>query len=249
MSKILGIDVGGTKIALGLVDRRFKLSKTMVVSTSQTNMLSQLIGLIKGYSGFSGIALAVPGPVLSGGLVRRFPNIKNFKPTNIKLFFKRKFKVPVKVVNDAKALALAEASLGAGRKFRTVAGVILGTGIGVGFVNHKKIYFGTNSLAGELGHILLPDGQVFEQYVRNAGKFKNAKQAGKFLRLLLSLIVRSVDPEIVVFGGGWSKLPGMEHELKLQLAKIYHSPLKTVIKISKLKYAGILGAVLAFLNN
>lgn len=246
---ILGIDVGGTKIAAGLVDQKLRVSQVSIIPTSQKDLVRQIIDLIKSYSGFSGIGLAIPGPVLASGLVTHLPNIKNFKPTNFKKLLEKKFSVFTSVVNDAKSFALAEATVGQGKNFKIVAGVILGTGIGVGFIGiNKKIYYGRNSLAGEIGHFLMPDGKFFEQYVKAAGKFKTAKDASKYLRMLLSFIVRSIDPEVIIFGGGWSRLKGMNQALRQALKQVRLPVPKTVIKISKLKHASIIGAALLALQ-
>src|SRR3989338_11705337 len=123
MKKILGIDVGGTKIAAGLVDGNFKLTQIKVLATSQTGLLKQISQIISSYKGFSGIALAMPGRVLGDGMMYSMANIRGVEPTNIKKFFS-KFKVPVSVINDAKAFALAESQIGSGKGYNTVAGVV-----------------------------------------------------------------------------------------------------------------------------
>ena len=245
MKYTLGIDVGGTKIAAGLVDSNHKVSKVIIIPTSQTDLLGQLENLITSYTGFEAIGLGLPGLVKPNGEVVRLPNILKFKHKNLRKYLNNKFKVPVNVVNDAKAFALAEALIGSGKKVKTLAGVILGTGIGVGLVSNKKIYFGRNILAGEIGGVEMPDGRTLEQQVKSSGPFKNAKQAHKYLRSLVSFIVQSVDPDMIVVGGGWSTLPGMQQEFNQILRTLKKHAIKTKVLISKLKHAGIIGAVLA----
>ncbi|OGE82407.1 MAG: hypothetical protein A3B10_02940 [Candidatus Doudnabacteria bacterium RIFCSPLOWO2_01_FULL_44_21] len=244
MKQILGIDVGGTKIAAGLVDKSFRVSKIKVLRTSQTDLISQLRDLVLSYHNFDAIGIGVPGQVLSSGLVVHLPNIQHLKLVNLKQVFQKKFCVPVNVMNDAKAFALAEAILGSGKKFNIVVGVILGTGIGVGIVMNKKIYFGANSIAGEMGHFVIPNGKTFEQYVKRAGNFKNARYARKYLELLLYFITRSFDPEIIIVGGGWSRLKGMQQLFDELIRNNQRFQIKTLVKISQLKHAGIIGAVL-----
>src|SRR3989338_8448853 len=85
MKYTLGIDVGGTKIAAGLVDKAFKVHQVRVLATSQTNLPAQLIKLIENFRGFSAIGLGVPSPDISAdGMVRVLPNVKGFKKTNLK---------------------------------------------------------------------------------------------------------------------------------------------------------------------
>ena len=67
--------------------------------------------------------------------------------------------LPVALINDARAFGLAELRLGAGRGCRTMAGLVLGTGVGGVVIVDGRVHFGHNGTAGELGHqTLLPDG-------------------------------------------------------------------------------------------
>lgn len=245
MKPFLGIDVGGTKIAAGLVHKNYKISNILIQPTSQTNLLKQLEQIIKIYHGkFSGIGLGMPGRVLSNGTVIRLPNIPRFKKTNLKKLLQNKFHTPVVVLNDADAFILAENTLGVGKKYQIVAGVILGTGIGVGITINKKIYIGANDLAGEVGHFTMPNGIIFEKFFKSSGHIKNANQIKSQITMLLNFIVRSFDPEVIIFGGAISKIPQFEKVTKAMLKTVYHSPLKTKIFISKLPCPGIIGAVI-----
>ncbi|MEO8065878.1 MAG: ROK family protein [Candidatus Doudnabacteria bacterium] len=249
MKYILGIDVGGTKIASGLVDKNYKVSKVSIVPTSQTDLIGQLQRLIAGYQGFIAIGLGLPGPVMPDGTVTRLPNLKAFKKANVGKILEKKFKVPVHVMNDAKAFALSEAVLGAGSNFKVVCGVILGTGIGVGIVINKQIYRGKDGVAGEMEHITLLDGRMIRYYRKMVKSFDQVSQAQKFLRTILSIIVLSFNPDIIILGGGWSKLNGMER-LANQLTKnVGDYETSTPVKISKLKHAGIIGAALPLLKH
>lgn len=244
MKPILGIDVGGTKIATGLVDGRGRVSNVRIVHTSQVNLKEQLLDLINFYQGFSAIGLGMPGPVLPNGTVTRLPNVKGFKKTNLKIFLQKKIRKPVTVANDANCFALAEAIRGQGRKYKIVAGVILGTGVGVGIIFNKKMHIGKNGVAGEYEHFPMIDGKLFWQHKKSDGPFKDALAAKKYLQLLFHYIVLSVDPEIIILGGGWSTLKGMAR-LAPEFAKnAGRYQTSTPIKISKIKHAGIVGAAL-----
>ncbi len=248
MKYVLGIDVGGTKIAAGLVDKYYRVTKAKVLPTSQADLTGQLIRLIGSYENFEAIGLALPGPVSPNGFVGRLPNVKNFKPVNFKKLLSSRFKIPVKIINDAKAFTLAEAILGSGRDYKTVAGVILGTGIGSGLVKNKKIYDSKNPLAGEIGHVAVKKGLTLEQLMQRVPKYTKPAQAEKIAALVLSLVVRTTDPDIVVFGGGRMTLPGMEGILRRSLKLGIKHPVKTKVKVSKLKHAGIIGAALPLLK-
>src|SRR5689334_7265579 len=120
MKYVLGIDVGGTKIASALVKDN-KLEQLLIEPTSKTDLLGQLMKIIGQYQGFEAIGVAVPGPVLADGTVVKLPNIPSFPKTNLKQILEEKFKLPVNVANDAKAFALAEATLGLGQDKKVVA--------------------------------------------------------------------------------------------------------------------------------
>lgn len=248
MKQILGIDVGGTKIAAGLVDNRFRLSRVTIIPTSQMDLVGQLTRLIQDYEGFSGIGVGISGQVLANGRVIRLPNIPSFKPINLKKFLVKKFKTTTSVINDAKAFGLAEARIGSGSKYKSVAGMILGTGIGVGVVINKKVYFGKDGLAGEFEHTALLDGKMIRDYRHTEGGFKNVQTVKKYLKTMLSAVVLSFNPDIIILGGGWSKLAGMEKLANALTKNVGGYQNVTPVKISKLKHAGIIGAALPLLK-
>lgn len=235
----MGIDVGGTKIAAGLVDSKFKVSKLKNILTSQTNFLKQLTDLIGSYSDYSQIGLGVPGRVSKTGMIKRLPNIKNFKSLNLKRYLENKYKVPVGIINDAEAFTLAEANL-SDKKFKKIFGVILGTGIGGGLVVNN-VHKNVDSLL----HRKLPG---LEQRMQKYGPFKRSVEARPFIQKLLPIILNDFGPNLIVFGGARSMLPGMQTILKQCLKSGYPYPLKTSVKISRLKHAGIIGAVLPLLK-
>lgn len=247
MSKILGIDVGGTKIASGLVSPAGKVSDFRQEKTSKNGLSQQLIRIIGNYRGLGGIGLGVPGQVLDRGQIVHLPNIPKFRPVNLKKLLENKFLLPVCVNNDAKCFAYAEAVLGSGKSFNRVCGVILGTGIGVGIVINKKIYTGADGLAGEFGQFPMIDGSTLEQHVQSHGRFKSGKEAAKYLKLFVSYIVLGINPDIIIFGGAWSKLPGIKKIAMAAVKKLnYNSQVK--IKISKLPHAGLVGAALLLIK-
>ncbi len=247
MKKILGIDVGGTKIAAGLVDTEFRVSEVSVMPTSKSDVLGQINRLIQDYQGFSGIGLGLPGQVLSDGRVLKLGNLKTFKPLNLRQVLTKKFRVPVALMNDAKAFTLAEAKLGSGKNYRLVGGVTLGTGIGAGIAINGKIYEGAEGIATEFGRFPMFSGKVFEQHVREAGEFKRKPEARKYLKFLLSYVILSFNPQIIILGGGWTHTPRMQETVTEALRGLTYQT-KTKVVISKLKYAGIIGAALPLLK-
>ena len=248
MKYTLGIDVGGTKIAAGLVDKALKVHKVKVLTTSQTDLPLQLFKLIASFKGFSGIGLGVPGQVLPDGTVVALPNLKKFKKSNLKKLLEKRFNVPVHVMNDAQAFTLAEATAGSARKFKKVAGVIMGTGIGGGVVINKKIYSGEKYLrGGSCGTIKVRSGVTLEQAMHGFGKFTQAKQVAPFAEVIIAYILQVLEPEVIVFGGGRVKFPNIEKVLRQALKEVAPRS-KVAVKRSSLKYPGVIGAALPLLK-
>lgn len=246
MKPILGIDIGGTKIAYALVNDHYKTSTVKILPTPQKNLLAKIEEIIQTHKlGISGVGIGVPGRVLKNSIVKNLPNIKNFKPLNLRIHLQKKFHLPIWVENDAKAFTLTESILGAGKNFSSVVGITLGTGIGGGIVMNKKLVQGLQGLTGEFGHFIMPDGSYFEHFIRKHGPYKNFNQAKKYLALLINFVVRSVDPECIIIGGGWKNVITSEKSLQVLLPTTRGGE-KAITKIKKAKFsnAGIIGAAL-----
>ena len=158
---ILGVDIGGTKVAVGLVDADGAIvsqsRKPMVANGSAdaaVDAVREAIDSLNIAGGFRSIGICAPGPLdPKSGIVINPPNLpcwRNFplveKLTGI-------YKVPVKLDNDANAAALAETRWGAARGYRYVFYATIGTGIGTGIVLDGRIYHGHTGSAGEGGHV------------------------------------------------------------------------------------------------
>ena len=135
---ILAIDIGGTFIKFGLVDDDFSISNQSKKSTPTTidDFWRTLESIGSSFeNGISGIAIACPGEINSkrgfvfkGGLIPYLTAI----PLGTRL--SKIFQLPVKVINDADAAALAEARYGSLQDLDCGAALVLGTGVGLGLV-------------------------------------------------------------------------------------------------------------------
>jgi len=159
---ILGVDIGGTKIAVGIVDSEGKIlaqgRKPMVASGTAQAGLDAVIGAIDSMMSagpeIGSIGLCAPGPLdPKSGVVLNPPNVPCWRNFSLASEISAKYKVPVKVDNDANAAALAEGRWGAARGFRYVFYATIGTGIGTGIVFDGVIYHGNTGSAGEGGHV------------------------------------------------------------------------------------------------
>jgi glucokinase len=160
---ILGVDIGGTKIAAGLVDREGKIVRQirhpMVANGSAEAGLEAVFGAIDALSSsrdvaFEAIGICAPGPLdPKTGVVLNPPNVPCWRNFPLAQRVAEKYHHPVKVDNDANAAALAETRWGAARGYRYVFYATLGTGIGTGIVFDGRIYHGNTGSAGEGGHV------------------------------------------------------------------------------------------------
>jgi glucokinase len=159
---ILGVDIGGTKVAVGLVDRNGTIlsqgRKPMVANGTAEAALQAVTGAIDSLVSAEGkvqsIGICAPGPLdPKTGIVLNPPNLPCWRNFPLAEKIKDKYKLPVRVDNDANAAALAETRWGAARGYHYVFYATIGTGIGTGIVLDGRIYEGNTGSAGEGGHV------------------------------------------------------------------------------------------------
>jgi glucokinase len=162
-ANVLGVDIGGTKIAVGTVDRSGKIlaqgRTPMVANGTPEAALGAVVCAIDSMLSTSavdieGIGICAPGPLdPKSGIVLNPPNLPCWRDFPLAEKVRAKYSVPVKVDNDANAAALAETLWGAAQGFRYVFYATIGTGIGTGIVFDGAIYHGKTGSAGEGGHV------------------------------------------------------------------------------------------------
>src|SRR5579862_5744612 len=158
---ILGVDIGGTKVAVGLVDRDGRIlsqgRKPMIANESAEaglNAVTAAIDSLLPPGGIQSIGICAPGPLdPKTGVVLNPPNLPCWRDFPLAERIVAKYRVPVMVDNDANAAALAETRWGAARGFHYVFYATIGTGIGSGIVLDGRIYHGNTGSAGEGGHV------------------------------------------------------------------------------------------------
>lgn len=164
MAHLLGIDVGGTSIKVGLFTDEGELLKESNIPTGAIdneaefkNINDNLKLLVQNenvsVSDVVGIGLDVPGPVDSSGNMGMLANIK-MDPVGLKASLIGAFpNAKLAFVNDANAAALGEAWMGAGKGVSDFVMLTLGTGVGGGVVSNGKLVAGNVGAGGEVGHI------------------------------------------------------------------------------------------------
>ena len=159
---VLGVDIGGTKIAVGIVDRAGKIlaqGRTPMVANGTPEaalnaVVSAIDSILSSGTEVEGIGICAPGPLdPESGIVLNPPNLPCWRNFPLAEKIRAKYKVPVNVDNDANAAALAETLWGAAQGFRYVFYATIGTGIGTGIVFDGAIYHGKTGSAGEGGHV------------------------------------------------------------------------------------------------
>jgi glucokinase len=168
-SFVIGVDIGGTKVAAGLVDRltgeisrqtRVPMPAKGEAAEGLSAVISAVDSVMKNSDGHlgtvEGIGICAPGPLDPiSGVVINPPNLPCWRNFSLSTEVSRAYRVPVRVDNDANAAALAETLWGAGRGHRSVFYATIGTGIGTGIVLDGRIYHGRTGAAGEGGHMTI----------------------------------------------------------------------------------------------
>jgi glucokinase len=182
--RTLGVDVGGTKILAGVVDREGRVERREEHRTecsSQDELLEQLDAIVESLLGDDVVALGLGLPSTIDQRIGRAVSSVHIPlhDVDIRDRMAERFGLPVGIDNDANAAAIAEWQLGAGRDASYVVMLTLGTGIGGGLILDGRPYRGWSGAAAELGHIVLDyDGPPCGEGCSGHGHFE-ALAAGK----------------------------------------------------------------------
>lgn len=160
----IGLDVGGTKIAGGLV-RNGKVSHAVTVPTEANRGANAVLANIRKVIAVfdtpqvAAVGIGITGEVntATGELVAAHNLPKGLQHFPLAKRLAKAIGKPVSLENDARCLTLGEAIYGAGRRYDLVLGVTLGTGVGGGIVAGGRIVRGRNGTAGEIGHMTVVD--------------------------------------------------------------------------------------------
>lgn len=163
VKKIAGVDIGGTKIRIGIVSESGEVLADLTMPTKvplYSYLEEQLLRIKKEYPGLTGIGIGTRGMVdAETGIITFEKELEGWQGTAVKSQLEAATGLRVEVNNDANCAALAEVQLGSAKGFRRVACLTVGTGLGGGFVFDGQIMNGSNGGAGEVGHMILyPNG-------------------------------------------------------------------------------------------
>ena len=168
MEVVLAVDIGGTKLAAGLVDSAGKLVASARASTPATDDAEALFAVVMAVAesvGGNGEVVACGvgcgGPMLAGGEQVSTLNLPAWRGFPLRARMADATGLPTFVDNDAKALALAEGWKGAAAGETDFVGITVSTGVGGGIVLGGRLLEGAAGNAGHIGHVVVePDGRV-----------------------------------------------------------------------------------------
>jgi glucokinase len=159
----IGIDIGGTNTAFGIVNRRGDILQQDRLHTQDYETFEDFINAIKmemdsfmqkyGKSNISGIGIGAPNANYYSGEIALAANLRWKGVLPLRKLMEEATGLPVTVTNDANATAIGEMIYGAAKGMKDFIIITLGTGVGSGFVANGQLIYGNDGFAGELGHV------------------------------------------------------------------------------------------------
>ena len=190
MSLACGIDVGGTKIAGGVVDENGQILEELRVESPATNAeaieeaIAGLVGELSSRHRIETVGVGAAGYVDRARAVVLFaPNVA-WRNEDLKGELEKRVDLPVVIENDANAAAWGEFRYGAAHDAEDLLLVTVGTGVGGGLVLDGEVYRGANGVGAEIGHMrVVPNGILcgcgkhgcFEQYASGSALVREAR--------------------------------------------------------------------------
>jgi glucokinase len=171
-SFVIGVDIGGTGTKFGIVDNVGNVLFASEISTKKHEQvhtfidelhqeLSILIEKVGGVGRIKGIGVGAPNGNVYTGNIEYAPNLPWKGIIPLARMIQDKFKIPVRLTNDANAAAVGEMMYGAAQGMKDFIMITLGTGVGSGIVANGQLIYGHDGFAGELGHTtIIPNGRL-----------------------------------------------------------------------------------------
>jgi len=259
-NKVLGIDIGGTKVACGLVvNDTIENLHTIKISSKESKdfIIEEVLTAIGKVfvPEVEGIGVGVPGLVDSkNGIVYQLQNIPSWKEVHLKEAIEARFGVPACINNDANCFAIGEKYFGKAKEYEHFIGLAIGTGLGAGIVTNGKLYSGVSCGAGELGSLPYQD-QILEYYcsgqffakvhgfegseiaalaeIGDTRALDAYKEFGQHLGHAIKTILYTLAPEAVILGGSVSQ--AFEYFKDSLWESVHQFPFKKVIENFKIE--------------
>lgn len=189
MKKVIGIDIGGTKILGGVIGSNGDLIKFKETSTDanlgRDHILKKLFGVLDDLfdTDIEGIGIGSAGRINfnTGEVIYATDNLPGWTGINLKEIISQKYRTKTIVENDVNAAIVGENWLGSAKSFKDILMITLGTGVGGAIILDGKLIRGSHFSSAEIGHtILYPGGKrcncgqngCVEQYISGTAIYK-----------------------------------------------------------------------------
>ena len=163
---VIGIDMGGTNTAFGIVDARGNVIASDSIKTAKHSNIddyidelyteiNRIIVAADAEDKINGIGIGAPNANYYTGIIEDGVNLPWPTPIPLADLISKKFGIPCIITNDANAAAIGEMTYGAARGMKDFIMITLGTGVGSGIVINGQMVYGHDGFAGELGHVIM----------------------------------------------------------------------------------------------
>ena len=163
---VIGIDMGGTNTAFGLVDARGTVLASSSIKTAKHADINDYIAELheaimrlveenNAVDKINGIGIGAPNACYYTGVIADGVNLPWPTPIPLADLITEKFGIPCVITNDANAAAIGEMTYGVARGMKDFIMITLGTGVGSGIVINGQVVYGHDGFAGELGHVIM----------------------------------------------------------------------------------------------
>jgi glucokinase len=202
---VIGMDIGGTNTAIGVVDRQGQCLSSTVVSTVKFDTVDALVDgvseaiqslLDQQPCALAGIGIGAPNGNYYRGEIEDAPNLKWRGVIPLAKMFRERFHIPSVLTNDANAAAIGEMIFGGAKGMKDFMIITLGTGVGSGIVVNGEVLYGHDGFAGEVGHTIYdPNGRMCGCGRR--GCLETYASAGGLCRTVFELLAESTAPSVL----------------------------------------------------
>lgn len=231
MASVLGVDIGGSKVLVGVVDANGQVHEVQRRATGAELSSSDLLEAVRSpmrdlmaRHDVAAIGVGCPGPMTRGATLVSPLNLPQWRDFALRDTL-AEFGLPVVVDNDVKALARGEGWVGAARGCQDYLSVVVSTGIGGAVVVGGRVIDGASGNAGHIGHVVVvPDGErcacgargcveaeasgsaVARRSGRNAAAADESqwRRSATLVGRALASVAVVVDPALIAVGGGFA---------------------------------------------
>ncbi len=269
--RILALDIGGTNIRSAIVQKTKLIDyRKTPTPRKQKEIISKLFEIVGSYGKVDVICVSTAGFERNGKIVNSLNN--DMDGARLRMILERRFRKKIFIMNDAKCAALAEFHFGAGKGKRNFVLLTLGSGIGGAAIVDGRLCLGRGG-GLEVGSMRIQDGKIFEYWASGSASVRLAREAGMneitslelehkadagdksargiydkvgyYLGLGIANLVYLFDPEVVVIGGGFSRVRHIYPTMEKTFRELYGlNPKPRIVKAKFGDDAGLIGAAL-----